>query len=202
MSLTAAALPDLPALLIIVGICFAGGFVQLACGFGFSVVVTGVLTQLLPNFGEAAALANLLMLFVSVFYALRLRKNIRWKVLLWPVIGFLPMSVLMTYVLDITSGARLRTGLGVGLILLSVYLIFLQKQFSVRQTPASGILIGAVAGVLGGPFCMAGVPMALYLLSTGNKKEYLVTSQGFFAVTTVCSAVMHSTFGFFTCSVL
>lgn len=189
---------DLPLMLAIVGICFAGSFVHLACGFGFSVVVMGVLTRLLPSFGEAAALANLLMLVVSLFYAVRLWRNIRWKVLVWPLIGYFPMSLLMTYVLDISPGVWLRIGLGVGLILLALYLIFLQKRFSVPSTPASGIIIGGAAGVLGGLFCMAGVPMALYLVSAGDKEEYLATSQGFFTVTTLVSAGMHGAFGFVT----
>lgn len=189
---------DAQILLQIALICFAGGFVHLACGFGFSMVAMGTLTILMSSFGEAAALANLLMLAVSLCFAVRLRGNIRWKVILWPVLGYLPVMALMSYVLDVSPGNILRILLGIGLILLACYMIFLQNRLSVPLTPLAGILIGSVAGLLGGLFCMAGVPMAMYLLSIDQKEDYLASSQAFYLTTTCFAALIHRSFGFFT----
>lgn len=183
--------------LVVVGICFVGGFLQAATGFGFAVVVMGVLAALMPSYGEAAGLANLLVLCASAYVVFGLRGHIRWKAILWPLIAFAPVSLLMVRFIAADAGGIMQKLLGGTLIALSAYMFFLQGRFSVRLTPVSGLLSGAVSGVLGGLFCMGGVPMALYLFSM-EKEDYLATIQTFFAVVAVYSAVIHGASGFLT----
>lgn len=56
--------------------------------------------------------------------------------------------------------------------------------------------------MLGGLFCMAGVPMSLYLLSMEEKEDYLATIQTFFAMVAVYSTALHGFSGFLTGTVL
>ena len=193
---------DTLSVFLIILMCFAGSLVQAACGFGFAVVVMGVLSSLLPSYGEAAGLANLLMLVVCVYIALRLRKRIRWRVILWPLITCLPVSFCMVRLIAVDPSGLVRKLLGAALILLAAYFIFLKGRMSIRQTPAAGLALGVASGVLGGLFCMGGVPMALYLFSMEEKEEYLATIQAFFAVMAVYSAVLHGVSGFLSGTVL
>ncbi len=182
----------------IAAICFAGSLVQSACGFGFAVVVMGLLSRLMPSYGEAAGLANLLMLFESAYLALRLRRHVHWKVILWPLITYVPVSFLMVRLVAADPGGIMQKALGAALILLSAYFLFLQGRLAIRRTPVSGLACGAASGVLGGLFCMAGVPMALYLFSMDEKEDYLATIQMFFAIVAVYSAGVHGVSGFIT----
>lgn len=193
---------DTAAFALILGICFLGSFVQAACGFGFAVVVMGVLSALMPSFGEAAGLSNLLMLCVSAAFMLRLRGHIRWKVILWPFLAYVPVSFVMVRIVAADPNGVMQTLLGIGLIGLGIYMIFLQGRLHIRMTRAAGLVIGAVSGVLGGLFCMAGVPMSLYLLSMEEKEDYLATIQTFFAMVAVYSTALHGFSGFLTGTVL
>ena len=186
------------AIALIAGVCFLGSLVQAACGFGFAVVVMGVLSALMPTFGEAAGLSNLLMLCVSAAFMLRLRGHIRWRVILWPLAAYLPVSFLMVRIVAADPNGLMQKLLGAGLVGLCVYMIFFQGRLHIRMTPVSGLITGALSGVLGGLFCMAGVPMAVYLLSVEEKEDYLATIQTFFAMVAVYSAVLHGASGFLT----
>lgn len=193
---------DTAALALILGVCFLGSFVQAACGFGFAVVVMGVLSTLMPSFGEAAGLANLLMLCVSATFMLRLRGHIRWRVIAWPFLAYVPTSFVMLRIVAADPNGVMKTLLGAGLVGLGIYMVFLQGRLRVRMTRAAGLVAGAASGVLGGLFCMAGVPMSLYLLSMEEKEDYLATMQTFFAMVAVYSAALHGFSGFLTVTVL
>lgn len=189
---------DAAAIAIIAGICFVGSLVQASCGFGFAVVVMGVLSQVLPSFGEAAGLSNLLMICVGAAFVLRLWKHIQWRVILWPFVGYLPVSFLMVRVVAADPNGIMQTLLGIGLIALAIYMMFVQGRLRIRMTPLAGLITGAVSGVLGGLFCMGGIPMALYLNAVEDKDDYLATMQAFFTAIAAYSAVLHAASGFLT----
>ena len=193
---------DYGLLLAVTGICFAGCFVQAACGFGFAVVAMGVLGSLLPSFGEASGLANLLLLFVCLFFVLRLKGKVRWGVILWPFISHVPVSFVMVRIVAADPSGIMQRLLGGALILLACYFFFLQGKLRIPVNPAAGLGIGLLSGTLGGLFCMSGVPMALYLLSLEEKEEYLATIQSFFAMVAVYSCFLHGFSGFYTATVL
>ena len=107
---------DYGLLFAVAGICFAGCFVQAACGFGFAVVAMGVLGKLLPSFGEASGLANLLLLFVSGFFMLRLRGRVRWRVILWPFLSHVPVSFIMVRIVAADPSGIMQRLLGIALV--------------------------------------------------------------------------------------
>lgn len=193
---------DYGLLFAVAGICFAGCFVQAACGFGFAVVAMGVLAKLLPSFGEASGLANLLLLFVCLFFVLTLKGKVRWSVILWPFLSYVPVSFIMVRIVAADPSGIMQRLLGGALILLACYFIFLQGKLRIPMGPASGLGIGILSGVLGGLFCMSGVPMALYMLSLDEKEEYLATIQSFFALVAIYSCFLHGFSGFYTPVVL
>lgn len=183
-------------------ICLLGATVQASCGFGFAMVVMGVLASLMASLGEAAGLSNLLMLCVSAVFMLRLRGRICWKGVLWPLVGHLPVSFFMVRLVAADANGVLRTVLGCVLIALAVYLFAFQGRLHIRMTPLSSILTGVASGALGGLFCMGGVPMALYLISMEEKEDYLATIQTFFTIVAAYSVILHLSSGFITASVL
>ena len=112
--------------------------------------------------------------------------------------GCVPVSFLMVRIVAADPNGLMQKLLGAGLVGLGVYMIFFQGRLHIRMTPVSGLITGALSGVLGGLFCMAGVPMAVYLLSVEEKEDYLATIQTFFAMVAVYSAVLHGASGFLT----
>ena len=193
---------DYGLLLAVAGICFAGCFVQAACGFGFAVVAMGVLGKLLPSFGEASGLANLLLLCVCLSIVMRLRGRVRWQVILWPFLSYVPVSFIMVRIVAADPSGIMQRLLGLALILLACYFIFLQGKLRIPIGPVSGLGTGVLSGILGGLFCMSGVPMALYMLSLEEKEEYMATIQSFFAMVAVYTAFLHGFSGFYTPTVL
>lgn len=192
---------DYGLLFAVAGICFAGCFVQAACGFGFAVVAMGALAELLPSFGEASGLANLLLLFVCIFFSLTLKGKVRWKVILWPFISYVPVSFIMVRIVAADPSGIMQRLLGGALILLGCYFIFLQGKLRIPISTGYGMGIGVLSGILGGLFCMSGVPMALYMLSLDEKEEYLATIQSFFALVAIYSCFLHGFSGFYTSAV-
>ena len=190
------------AIIIVVAICFAGSIVQTWSGFGFSIVVMSVFSLMMPSYGEATALSNLLMLGVSIYLALRMRGFIRWKLLLWPLIAYVPLSYLAVRFVAVEPGGTLQILLGITLIVLGVWFFFFKNKVYIKQTPVAGLITGAVSGTMGGLFCMAGVPLAVYLIGIKEKESYLATIGMLYVLLTAYSAALHASNGFITTTVL
>jgi uncharacterized membrane protein YfcA len=190
------------AIIIVVAICFIGSIVQTSTGFGFSIVVMSVFSLAMPSLGEATALSNLLMLGVSIYLALRMRGFIRWKLLIWPFIAYIPVSYLAVRIVAVEPGSILQILLGVVLILLGLWFIFLKNKVRFQQTAAAGLITGAISGTMGGLFCMAGVPLSVYLINIDEKESYLATIGMLYVLITVYSTGLHAFSGFITTTVL
>jgi len=157
-----------------------------------------VLSALMPSFGEAQGLANLVMLAVGMGFVVKLRGRVRFKTLIWVLIVHFPLIYLLARFVAADPNGIMQTLLGIALIVLAVYMVFFQSKLHIRMTPASGLITGAATGLFGGLFCMAGVPMAVYLLSMDDKDDYFATIQTFFAVTAVYAVFVHGINGFLT----
>lgn len=180
-------------------IMFTGAFVQRVSGFGFGIVVMTVLPHVIGNFAHATALSSVVAFFSTMAVALSVVKHCDWKNLIFPLIGSFALTFPCLYYLRSAADQRsLFIGLGILLILLSVFFFIFSAK--IRFTPHwySGLLLGSASGTMNGLFSMGGPPMVVYFLqSAPDKTVYLATIQMFFFLTNVYSNVVRILLGGF-----
>ncbi len=173
------------AALICIGITAVGAFTQRVSGFGMGIVVMTVLPFLFPTFGEATALSGLVGVISTTYLAVKYRKNIQWKLILWPFLAYIPINYFAIWIVAGSDVSLLKRALGVFLVVLSVYFVFFSAKLKIKANTATGIAAGGLSGFLGGAFSMGGPPVVVYLLgATGDDKTaYIATIQCMFALT-------------------
>jgi uncharacterized membrane protein YfcA len=93
--------------------------------------------------------------------------------------------------------------LGIFLILLAIYFLFLNNRWRIKPTFGKGLALGNLSGVLGGLFGIGGPPLSIYLVNaTDDIFVYLVNIQLSYGVGTAISAAMHASAGRYTPSVI
>ena len=188
---------------LLVLISFAGSFLQRVTGFGYGIFMMMFLPGLMGSSVEAAAMAGLCSCCTCTYNAVKMRKQIQWKLVV-PTIT----ASLVTVPLAVGFSAQapedlIRTLLGIFLILLSIYFLFVAGKIKLRPSVGGGLAVGAVSGVLGGMFSMGGPPVVLYLVqAVADKTAYIATMQAHFAVINLYSAGTRALNGVITTNVL
>ena len=178
----------------------AGSFIQRVSGFGFGIFVMMFLPFILPTFGESITLSGLLAGTTSLIIALRNRKYIRWKIM-----GVIFVANIITAYLSIEymSGLgndTMKKGLGVALILIALYFLFLQGKHQLpTKSKVTQAVIGSISGITGGIFAMPGPPIVLYCINAfQEKKEYIATLQTLFCCSNIFYTLFRARVGFFS----
>ncbi len=170
---------------------FAGSFVQSASGFGYAIVCMTFWPLVMP-FRTASILEAVTAFFMVIYLTVRLWRHIDWKLLLPPLGVSVAFSLLGVNTLMSLSDAALRRILGVALLLLAGYFVFLSQRVRLRPTLPTGLGAGVVSGFCSGLFNIGGPPMVAYFLSvTDDKQAYNATLQAFFCVSTVSLFLIH-----------
>lgn len=170
-------------ILLVILVAFGGAFIQRVTGFGFGIFAIMFLPYLVSSYGSATLLANLLSVTMSVFIAIKMRKNIQWKLIIPCMIAGYITTFLAVEFMKGQSNAILKAILGGFLIVLSVYFIFVSNRVKIKATLFSGVMLGGLSGALGGLFSTGGPPMVIYLLSaTSSVAAYMATMQCHFAI--------------------
>lgn len=171
-------------LLVLVGM--GAGFVQRVTGFGLGIFSMLFMPHFLPTHTMAASISNLFSCGTSTYNAIRYRKNIPFKIILPPMIAAavtIPIAVRFTAMI---SAGTFELILGIVLILLSIYFLFLDNRIRFKPTLQSGILAGAIGGTLNGLFSTGGPPMVLYMThATPDKTTYFSGIQFYFCFTNI-----------------
>jgi len=188
---------------ILIGlISMAASTVQTATGFGFAMIGMALWSLLIP-FRAAATVEVITVLFVNLYVTWRLRKSVRWRLILWPLAGSLLLSPLGVYTLMISSEVLLRRLLGAALIILSVYFICFGGNLRLKATRRMGFGAGAVSGFFAGLMGIGGPPIAMYYISvTDEKQSYNATVQCFFLIAGIYTLMVHLIAGNVTGEVL
>ena len=93
----------------------------------------------------------------------------------------------------------LKILLGVVLILLGLYFLFVSPQLQVKPTKTLQVSMGALSGVMGGLFGMHGPPAVIYFLASSSTKErYMAICQAYFLLTNIVMTVFRARNGFLT----
>lgn len=181
---------------------FAGSFIQSASGFGYAIVLMSVLPLVIP-FQSAAILEVMTSFFMVGAIALKYRRHIRWRLLVWPLIANAVFSLTGVWFQSGSAEGLLRRILGATLVLLSVYFIFFSSRLAIRGGARNGFIAGSISGICGGLMSIGGPPMvAYYLAATSSKEEYNATLQAYFVLSTAYIFFTHVALGHVTVQIL
>lgn len=186
-------------------LCTGASFVQRVCGFGFGVFIMTMLPFLCNSYGEATTLSGLLSAIQSLWILFTLYKLVDWKKLIlitisFAIFSFFAIQVVAKYNQD---DSILKILLGIVLILLSLYFLFVSPKIQVKPTKHLQVSMGALSGVLGGLFGMHGPPAVIYFLSVEpTKYRYMAVCQAYFLLTNIIMTFFRAQKGFLTVDVL
>lgn len=183
--------------------CTGASFVQRVGGFGFGIFIMTMLPYLLPSFGEATTLSGMLSATQSLFIFFTHYKHVRWKQLLPMLIAFLIVSFVAIRYVSMAAESHLKILLGITLILMSLYFIFLDGKIKITPSNKLQISLGSLSGVMGGLFGMQGPPAVLYYIAAEKSKEgYLAMLQTYFLIGNIAMTIYRWNFGLLTNEVL
>ena len=181
---------------------FSGSILHSACGFGLSILVMSTIPYILP-FQQAAVLSTLIAASNSLMMSIRERKYIQFR-RVWPIIiGYQTTLYVTTQISFAQPDDLLKKCLGVMLIALGIYNMFLGDRFRIRPTARNGFLSGVIGGVGAGFFTIGGPPVAVYLMAAvTDKREYRATLNFQFFLGTASSTLVRAANGAVTPQVL
>ena len=170
---------------LIIVIAMLGSFMQSTAGFGYAVICMALMPLIIP-FRSAVVIEVFTAFVLVLIIAIKLRKHINFRLILWPALSAILVSNLGIFTLMISNERNLRVILGLVLVILSFYFIFWGGNIRVKPNVFTGLAAGALSGFFGGLLGIGGPPMAAYLLSTtDDKMEYSATLQCFFVVVNI-----------------
>lgn len=166
--------------LFLFGLSFFSATVQTVTGFGYGIIVMSVLPLFLPM-EQALAIATVMSLCLNAAILSRRWRSVQLKLVWLPTLcAALGAFGGLTLIAGHPSPVYRRV-LGVFLLLLAGWFIWLSDRVRLRPTLASSAVAGVAAGVCGGLFSISGPPMVLYYVSILHDIErYMATTQLFF----------------------
>ena len=188
--------------LLIALLAVGASFVERTTGFGFGIFIMTVLPFLMPSYGEATTLSGLLAFATTLIICIRMWNLIDWKHL-WLILGtFTVVSAGAIYVLARMQTHSLTLMLGIILIVVSLYFIFLGGKIHIKPTPTAQIITGTLSGLMGGFFGMQGPPAVLYFISSEpDKDRYMAVISMYFCLGNLAMTFFRAHNGFLTATV-
>lgn len=177
-------------------VCVAGGLVQAVSGFGFVLLVMMFFPYILPTFASGVAVCGILSVLSSGYLSYRMRKFIKWKLILIPASAYFLINSFVISFASEQSDPVLKKMLAAALILLSLYFILSGGKIKFHPTFLNGLIFGSLSGVLGGLFSVSGPPIVLYMLASGEDNDsYMANLQMYFTITSFYSTLLRFFYG-------
>lgn len=189
---------DLFSSVVVMATSLVGSVVMTVCGFGFGGVVMAVWPYIMP-YSQSVAVAALCGFTTAFIVVVTNFRYINYKILVPCMItGLIAAAAAVAVSVGAAEKVMMRS-LGVALMALSFYSIFLGGKIRIKATPLNGMIAGTLAGTLSGLFAVGGPPAAIYLLSSAeNNDEYRATLNAHFCGTTVFATIMRIKNGIIT----
>lgn len=155
--------------IILLATVLLAGFVSGLAGFGFGLVLMGILPYLL-SIRVIAPLATLYIPLVFLATFIPVRKHLDWKVLLPVLVGAAVGVPLGVWGLASFPEVLIKRVLGVAILAICAYELLLGKRQVARLRPAWGLPIGLFTGSLTGAFATGGPPVMIYLTARSESR--------------------------------
>ncbi|MDY4611349.1 MAG: sulfite exporter TauE/SafE family protein [Sphaerochaetaceae bacterium] len=173
-------------------IALVGAFLQTNMGFGFPILAMIFLPMLFP-FSTAVTLCQVIAIVSTAYLSIRYWKHIRWRILLPLLLVSLVVGAIVTYTSISIQQGLLKMALGLALMILAVFFVWFSNRIKLKGSVASGLTMGAVAGLGNGLFGIGGPPVALYLMACiEDKSEYLATIQAYFLLSNISTILIRA----------
>lgn len=180
-----------------------GGAISIICGFGL-----GIFTMMfLPHFVEStvacAAVVSITSLFQSAWVCYYYRKKVQWKDIVFTAIGYFILSTVGVLCSKHIPTQTLKLALGILMVFLAIYFVFISSRLKVKPTPVNGLIAGGLGGIMSSLFGVGGPPASVYFSSSyENKEVYLATIQTYFMLTNIYVTSVRAINGIITKEVL
>ncbi len=193
---------DIASISILFVFALAASFVQRVCGFGFGIFIMSVLPHIMPSYGEATTLSGLLASTTSLIIVARTWRHIEWHKLLPILATFIIASYFGVQLIAVTSDSVLKKVLGIILIVVALYFLFIRSRISLKPSLPTQIGMGALSGIMGGTCGMQGPPAVLYFIAATSQKEaYIAITQAYFLIGNLAMTLYRAREGFLTAEV-
>lgn len=184
-------------LIALVGV--GANFVQRVSGFGLGIFAMLFLPYFLPSPVVAATISCLLSCTTTTYNAIKYHKQTPYKTILPILISAFIVIPFAVYFATKVPDRIFEIILGVMLIILSLYFLFLDHRISFKASASKGAFCGAIGGILNGLFSTGGPPVVLYLThATNDKQSYFAGIQFYFCLTNLYSIAMRAINGLVT----
>lgn len=173
-------------------ISFFSATVQTVTGFGYGIIVMSLFPLFLPM-QQALAISTVMSLCLNVAILSRRWRSIQYKQVWMPVLcasfgAFAGMALIAEH-----PSPVYKRVLGVFLMLLAVWFVWLKDRVKMRPTLVSSAAAGTVAGACGGLFSISGPPMVLYYVAVlSDVEQYMATTQCFFLLNNIVLIVLRN----------
>lgn len=180
-----------------------GGFIQRVTGFGFGIFVMIFFPYVIHPHTSAAAVSTIASCILSIYNAIRYRKNIPYKKIIPLVAAALVTIPIAVRFSVFVSGDVFKKALGIVLIALSLYFLFLNNRIKMKPTVKNGVIAGGLGGILSGLFSTGGPPVVLYLMNAlTDNVMYFASTQFYFGLTGIYSTLVRFFNGIITSEVV
>ena len=188
-------------------LCFAAGsvgyFLNMVCGFGAGIFSMMFLPYVMGATIAAAALVNILSLAQALWICVYYRKKVRWRSMIVPLAAYFLLSTATVYFAGGLGNDIMQLLLGLLLVLLSIYFLFVNKRVRLRDSIPSALAAGGIGGVMSALFSIGGPPISLYYSAVlDDKEEYLATIQTYFLFSNIYMTAVRVYSGVVTKNVL
>jgi len=186
-------MPLFSKLLLIFLVNFTSAFIQGATGFGYALIAMAIMPLFLPM-SECSAISAVTVVAIGLQMTLTLRKSLKLKTILLPVLCCFLTINLGLYLLDRFDELLLRIILAALLILVTVLFLYMQKKkvtLPDRWYSAAGA--GLLTGISTGLFNIVGPFFMVYYINVCESTLQLKASLEFsFLLAGLYSAFMHT----------
>jgi uncharacterized protein len=159
---------------------FLAAIIQTTTGFGFSIIIMALwpmMFSVLDSVWLSLFGSGIIISFITFKYF----KYINFKIIILPLLLSLIGTLTGLTLLVNTSNDLARRWLGALMILLSIYMFFVEDRIKIPSHWWFGVLVGTLSGVMGGFLNIPGPPIVVYMsVATQDKREYISTLQFFF----------------------
>ena len=162
-------------------ISFFATLVRSTFGFGESLVAVPLFSIFIP-ISVAVPLSVLISVLVAMVVVIQDHKQIHLNSAKWLILFALPGIPVGLLILIYGNEFWVKTGLGILIILYSLYALFGKNTFHLEKDNKLWLFIcGFLSGILGGAYGVNGPPLVVYgNMRKWSAKEFRATLQGYF----------------------
>jgi uncharacterized membrane protein YfcA len=168
-------------LFYIVLISFIATLVRSTFGFGESLVAVPLFSIFMPV-GSAVPLSVMLSILVALVVVVQDHRQIHFNSAKWLIIFAIPGILLGVLLLIYGNELWIRSGLGILIIIYSLYSLYGKPTFSLEKDDRFWLMVcGLLSGVLGGMYGVNGPPLVIYgNMRKWSAKHFRATLQAYF----------------------